>query len=894
MSKLAPCLNAHDKLDPRRRCTHKASIVHLKTGSASPIFRNQYPVPRSLNPVVQQQVDEWLALGVIIPCPHGCPWNSPLLVVRKKDAKGEWSKYRICIDPRPINTLLPDCDLALPTFSELFRRLEGFAIASALDLASSFTQFTIAKMDRIKTAFTWGGIRYMFVGAPFGLKPLTSIFQSAMEQILQGCEEFVLIFVDDIFIFSKRVCDHAAHVERVISLLTANNLRLQLPKCKFGYLRVRLLGHLVSGAGRSLDPAKLTVLADYPKPTTGKQIMAYLGFVNYLRDYIPLYASIAAPLERLRHLTDIRNAWTQDCDASFAAFRSILSEAPVLHFPTDGIPFVVAVDASQRALGAVLFQRVQGRIHYIAFVSKALSKGQLNYSATKRELCAIVFALQRFRQYIYGTHFELQTDHKALTFLFTQKHLNHMILSWLDVLLDYSFRIVHCPGVLNVLADSLSRLYPDAVWNGGDISSYISGDTINAPSTAFSKPSPKTSGLLSAVRADKPVRARAGYLAELVSYPEKELSKFITDRFAKTLPPMAARIPLLSRFHNEGHFGSEMLFKSLWTAGYFWPGMRAAARAHIGSCVQCLRYNIGRSGFHPMRSIIAQSPMDHGAIDLAGPYPTTPRGYNFILVFTDVASRMVFLRPLRSKSAADVAAALWHLFCDIGFPLVLQSDNGTEFVNSVIQAFSTLAGVDRRLVAPYNPRADGIVEIHVRTTKSTLYKMMHGNICDFDLLLPHVQFAMNKQSGARTKSCAFALFYPGRSVPNLGDSSTIPIRTHDPSALLDWGKKMTDIVYPAVQANARAYTDKYSAASDKKRSLVSITSFPIGSSVMIKDPVRSRKYEPRYVGPYSVVAITRAKTLRLLDSTGVLLSRPVPVDQVKLISLPHKPDTDIL
>ena len=235
-----------------------------------------------------------------------------------------------------------------------------------------------------------------------------------MEQMLEGMESFVIIFVDDVVVFSKDVSLHAQHVSAVVDRLSDWSLVLNVKKSHFGYLRLRMLGHLVSGEGRSPDPRKLTSLMHYPTPQSPKQLSAFLGFVNYLRDYIPHYASLAAPLEALRcsDPASFVEQWgaSSVCDEAMEAFRLVLASPVVLSFPRDGVPFKILTDASQNGLGVVLYQELEGEVFYVTFVSKSLTGAQRNYSATKRELLAIVFALQRLRQYVYGTHFTLVNE----------------------------------------------------------------------------------------------------------------------------------------------------------------------------------------------------------------------------------------------------------------------------------------------------------------------------------------------------------------------------------------------------------------------------------------------------------------------------------------------------
>jgi hypothetical protein len=291
-------------------CTDPAAVVPLDTGDAAPIHRYQYPVSDVYKKDISAQVEKWFDEGIVVKAPPDSRYNSPLLPVRKRDDQGNFTKCRVCIDPRPLNEKLADFAHAVPKISELFGRLKGFKLASSLDLKSSYNQFPLAECDRVKTTFTWqckAGRRFMFAGAPFGIKPLTQRFQSVMEKILESVSGFALVYVDDIIVFSDGSAeDHATKTAAVLGLLTRSNLRVNPDKCHFGFTRLRFLGHLVSGSERTPDPRKLLQLHKFSRPTTGKQVMAYLGFVNYLREYVPLYSEVAAPLECLRKLKKIR------------------------------------------------------------------------------------------------------------------------------------------------------------------------------------------------------------------------------------------------------------------------------------------------------------------------------------------------------------------------------------------------------------------------------------------------------------------------------------------------------------------------------------------------------------------------------------------------------------
>jgi transposase InsO family protein len=872
---VAPSLADNLAIPTGSFCTDPAAIVPLDTGDSPPIYRSQYPVADVYKSDVTAQVEQWFDDGIIVKAPPDSRYNSPLLPVRKRDDQGNFTKCRVCIDPRPLNECIGDFAYAVPKVTELFARLKGFVYASAIDLKSSYNQFPLAENDRVKTTFTWqckAGRRFMFAGAPFGIKPLTQRFQSVMEKILEPVSDFALVYVDDIIVFSDGSAeDHAAKTAAVLDLLTAHNLRVNGDKCHFGYTRLRFLGHLLSGTERTPDPRKLMHLNKFSRPSTGKQVMAYLGFVNYLREYVPLYSEIAAPLERLRKLKEITKAdWNADCERSYQRFRSILSQAPVLSFPKDGVPYVVATDASQYGVGAVLYQEYDDRRHYISFVSSSLTKGQKNYSATRRELLSIVFALKSFHNYVWGTKFKLLTDHKALTFLFTQKHVNFMLRSWLDFLVDYSFDVVHCPGLLNVIPDCLSRLYA--------ADADVEPAQLEASSSSISV----------VLYGSRPFRVSVSSLELEVPYPDRKLKEVIRDRLDKKAVPETERLKLLEHYHVMGHFGSELLFRRLWEEGYYWTNMKADCAVTVGQCRQCQQFNAKRGRYRPLRPIAATFPFDHVAIDLAGPYPTSSRGNNFVLVFVDVATRFTIVRSLKSKSMNDVARLLWTVFVDFGFPKILQSDRGGEFVNSALAELATMTGVDHRLVAPYNPQANGLAERSVRTVKSALNKMVEGEKVNWDLILPSVQLSMNYKMTSMLDATPHSLMFT-RPSNALADHSLVNSELLSHEELRKRSSEALSGLYPELRLVADGKRAKMKRAVDSRR--LKHEDFNVGDTVMAKDERRSSKSDPFYVGPFTVVSRSiKNGTYRLTDAEGELVRTVFPAHKLTLVQAPTDDD----
>ena len=240
------------------------------------------------------------------------------------------------------------------------------------------------------------------------------------------------------------------------------NLKLKPRKCQFGQEQVKYLGHIVSAEGLSPDPDNVSKVRDCPIPRTVKQTRAFVSLASYYRRFIPNFAKIATPLHALLK-KNAKFQWTQEHQTAFETLKKAIVQPPVLAYPDFQKTFVVATDASDKALGAVLSQLHDGHEKPIAFASRSLNKAERNYSTTEKELLAIVYALRFFRPYIYGRQFLIQTDHKPLQHLMSHRNESSRLMRWATTIQDFDMQITYKPGSLNANADALSRLPQPAV-----------------------------------------------------------------------------------------------------------------------------------------------------------------------------------------------------------------------------------------------------------------------------------------------------------------------------------------------------------------------------------------------------------------------------------------------
>ena len=433
-----------------------------------------------------------------------------------------------------------------------------------------------------------------------------------------------------------------------------------------------------------------------------------------------------------------------------------------------------------------------------------------------------------------GRYFVVRVDHKPLVHLLHNK-MTPLLEGWIDNILQFDFTTTYIPGSENELADALSC-----------------------------NEEPVIKGIQTTID------------------PEMQ---YAAAKRGKVIPVMSQRNSLIQKFHALGHFSIESMAKLLWQEGYWWPNLRSDIAGEIKKCIDCQRFNAKREGYHPLKSIEANQPWDHVQIDLIGPLPISNNGFQWILTVIDVMTGFTLLRPLHSKEMEEVAQTLWQLITDFGPPRILQSDNGKEFVNTLIDQLVNLFGIDRRLITPYNPRADGLVERRNKDVGQILKKQMKGATDRWELLLPITQLSLNLKNLQRTGSKPFELFL-ARPFYMFEDWTEIKEGNVDGflQSRLKELEELRDVIWPAIKSQNSEHKAKNQAYHDSTHRIVS--DLQPGTIVMAIDTTRESKWDPIYEGPYEVVRKTHGGSYILRDQTGEELKRRYAISMLKVIDVP--------
>ncbi|GJV92564.1 putative reverse transcriptase domain-containing protein [Tanacetum coccineum] len=413
---------------------------------ATPVAKSPYRLAPSEMEELSGQLKELQDKGFIRP--SSSPWGAPVLFVKKKDGS-----FRMCIDYIELNKLTVKNRYPLPRIDDLFDQLQGSQFFSKIDLRSGYHQLRVHEDDIPKTAFRTRYGHFEFTVMPFGLTNAPAIFMDLMNRVCRPyLDKFVIVFIDDILIYSKTQEEHVEHLRLVLELLKKEKLYAKFSKCEFWLREVQFLGHVINGNGIHVDPSKIEAVKNWKAPRTPTEVRSFLGLAGYYRRFIENFSKIAKSLTILTQKSKTFD-WGEEQELAFQTLKDKLCNAPVLALPDGPEDFVVYCDASGIGLGCVLMQR--GKV--IAYASRQLKIHEKNYTTHDLELGAVVFALKIWRHYLYGIKSVIYMDHKSLQHIFSQKELNMRQRRWIKLFSDYDYEIRYHLGNANVMADALSR-----------------------------------------------------------------------------------------------------------------------------------------------------------------------------------------------------------------------------------------------------------------------------------------------------------------------------------------------------------------------------------------------------------------------------------------------------
>jgi hypothetical protein len=841
LEEFAGLFEAPQGLPPRRHLRHR---IRLKPGTAALAVR-PYRYAHAQKDELARQCDEMLRLSVIRP--SSSAFSSPALLIRKHDDSWRFRVYYRALNDATIKDKFP-----MPVVEELLDELRGAKFFTKLDMRSGYHQVLMHPDDVEKTAFHTHQGLFEFLVMPFGLTNAPATFQALMSDILLPfLRRFVLVFFDDILIYSSSWSDHLRHVRTVFRTLQDHQLRLKQSKCAFGQPSVAYLGRVISAEGVAMDKQKVQAVLDWPIPRSARAVRGFLGLAGYYRRFIKDFGTIAAPLTALLRKEGF--SWNTEAARAFQKLQCALTTAPVLQLPDFDRDFIVECDALGSGFGAVLHQGAGP----IAFFSKPIAPRHAKLAAYERELIGLVQAVRHWRPYLWGRHFVVRTDHRSLRFILDQRLSTIPQHQWASKLLGFDFAVEYKPGALNVVADALSRR-----------------DEGLAAAMALSAPQ---FSLFEEVRQEINGSVHLSALRDAIRGGAKPAAWSVVDGLilfngrvfidsSSSLGPM-----ILELVHGTGHEGVHKTLHRLRTDFHF-PNDRVAVQDYVRACIVCQQNktdHLQPGGFlQPLE--VPSSVWSDVAMDFVEALPKV-NGKSVILTVVDRFSKAAHFIPLAHPyTAKSVAKAFFAEVVRLhGIPSSVVSDRDPVFTSTFWRELFKMAGVKLQFTSAFHPQSDGQSEATNKIIAMYLRCLTGDRLRNWLEWLPWAEFCYNSSYQQSLKTSPFQVVF-GRPPPSIRSYETGDARL----PAVDKAMQERDEFLAEVRDRLEQAQQHYKAVYDRRHHPVE---FVPGQWVWLRLLHRAAaslqvhgrsKLGPKFFGPYQVAERIGAVAYRLLLTAG--------------------------
>ena len=895
----------------------------------NPPFGPIYPLSKVELNTLSEYLDENLKKGFIRK--SSSPAGAPILFVKKKDGS-----LRLCVDYRGLNKITTKNRYPLPLINELLDRLATAKFYTKLDIRNAYHRIRIAEGEEWKTAFRTRYGLFEYLVMPFGLTNAPASFQNLINETLREyLDHFVVVYLDDILIFSSDLEQHRTHVSLVLDKLLGAGLYVKAEKCEFDATDVEFLGFRVGQNNVSMDPKKVSTIVEWPVPKDSHDVQVFLGFANFYRRFIASYSKLASPLTALLK-KNTTFMWTSEANTSFEKLKEAFTSAPLLHIYDPSAPCVLETDASDFAISGVLNQKKNDQLCPVAFFSRKLNAAEVNYDIHDKELLAIVDSFKQWRHYLEGaTHrVEVITDHKNLEYFMNSKRLtlNRRQARWAIELANYDFVIVYRPGSKNCRADALSRrtdLNFDEKGGKQPVKQILDQNTIPDLQNRYKQIASVTNASSDILYNSEFVQrvknlykndSLATTILNFVKNPKsipKALSKDFSHNFCRKdlqnfrIDPLTGlvlrysaiyvpddvqlKLDLLKQHHDSilsGHFGrsktTELLSRSFW-----WPGLRLFVKRYIANCQICTRSKPSRQlpigHLHPLP--IPERPWASISMDFITGLPLSNQ-CNSILVVVDRLTKMShFIACVDTLSAEELSSIfLNNIFRLHGLPTDIISDRGTLFTSRFWKELMKQLQIKTNFSTAFHPQTDGQTE-RVNSILEQYLRVYVNYLQDnWFSLLPLAEFCYNNSEQASIKKSPFFAnysFHPSLHLSPLKDSS-VPASFDLVSNLQEIHENIKSEIFLAQQQQEKYYNQHRKPTPD-----YNINDFVFLSTKNIKTLRPSKKLDHRFIGPYKVLEKIGSHAYRLDLPSSIKIH---PVFHVSLLlpaqnsSLPDFPN----
>lgn len=845
------------------------------------VQRCPYRLAPTEKQIVREKIQQLLDAEVIRE--SSSPFASPILLVKKKD-----NTDRMCVDYRELNSNTRPEHYPLPRIEEQIDQLSGANFFSSLDMASGFHQIPIHPDSVEKTAFVTPEGQYEYLAMPFGLRNAPSVYQRCINSALNNLENKPLVYMDDVLCYSSSVAEGLQRLEEVLSALSKAGFSLNLRKCKFLKNKIDFLGYTVQSGKASPNSRKIKALTDSPPPKTATQVRQFLGLASYFRKFIQNFTHIVGPLYPLTKLKGPIK-WTEQHEKIRYTIIDLLTSAPVLTIFNPSLPVELHTDASSDGYGAILIQKRNNLPQVVEYYSRRTSEVESRYHSYELETLAVVRAVEHFRHYLYGRHFEVYTDCNSLKASKNKKDLTPRVHRWWAYLQGFDFDIIYREGSRMAHADYLSR---------NPLPNLESSDTVNTITVA----EPKTVKFVELHHGWLSVeQKRDQEIQDLITkynsngFPETVAQtydirdgllyrKVIRNKIVSWLPvvPRSLIWTLINHVHNEvQHLGKDKTLDKLYEQ-YWFPQMSKCVRKFVDSCIIC-KASKGPSGaqpvqLHPIPKVAVPWHTIH--IDFTGKLSGKSDRKEYCSVIIDAFTKYVLLEHTSSLDAQSAVQALRKAVCLFGAPKRIIADQGRSYISADFKNFCKDYNIHLHYIATGSSRANGQVERVMRTLKSLLTIVENDPRKTWRDELGSIQLALNSTKSTVTKYSPSELMFGIRS-QSLG-LSKINVETTEQQNRLDIHSVRND-----ASINIKKAADMEVKRFNRGRA--KIKPFSKGDFVFIKNSERNQtKLDKKFKGPFVITNVLDNDRYELKSLSGSQREYKYAHENLRLVPPGHE------
>jgi hypothetical protein len=813
----------------------------IDTITDKPVCSPPYRTPFALRSELKNILDNYLSNGIIEPCIS--PWNSPSLLVRKKD--GRW---RLVVDFRKLNSQTHQYHYPLPSLEDSLSYLRDSTIFSQMDLFKGFHQIKNTEETALKCAFSNEFGQFCFRRMPMGAKNCPSFFMLIMDKALESVpKNEILAYMDDVAVHSKSEHDHLIYLKKFFTILAKNSLRLNLKKCSFFDKEIIFCGFHIRDGRVKPSSDRVEAIKNLKEPSSKHEAQSIFGALNFHRKFISNFAEIAKPITKTYHKG--RFEWTKEASAAFKfLIKAICEKTLELTIPPiDSAKYVLECDASNRSFGGCLFLcsftgkldhvhlHDENCLHPVAFHSGNFSDSQCKYTILEKELLSARICMNKWNVFLKCRNFDWLTDNGNLKYINSLKSNNDRLQRWITDIMSYSYTIIQQPSKKMKTSDCLSR-HPK---NNAQIFS-LTCEKVNF--IELQKLDPILNKVRSFVKLDRWPNNPDTNLSFFAFYRNKlkilESGELVlsTGNNDRLCVPKAAQNDLVKLYHDNNHTGIEITHLKI-TNKYYWPKMKETVTDFIRSCEYC---QLNKPDNNPNKAPVLSFPSPNGpfeayGFDLIGPLKPTDRGNLYVFTGIDFFSKRAYGLALNSKKSDYLLEKFKDLlFRNPIFPKYMIFDNAPEFC--AIRRYCEKNKIQINSSPPRHPSTNGAVENLNRTLKSRL--RARCKFLNWDEYLHEVLHEINSSAHSVTKFSPFTI--------ETGISSPHSFYDHN------WRRYDSKIEINFGDIKSNLDSEKQKRLENFKNP--NFVEYEIGQKVLIRN-FRDRK--PPFLGPFTVIEKTK-------------------------------------